>query len=230
MGTFLTIVFLITVCALLYIFLKSPVEIIQNFFKAILNIFINVIPLSFLVKNAIAEERDMKEEKKALESLATEEGSDSILRVDMNSFDCFIFLNSNIHEAEVSNDVTSSIRNLENCDQIKITLSKVGLVHIVNIINLKNLSDIMRLVRFLSNEYGIDNTHGFLKSSEYQFFFQKNPENHNQIIGMTNGERTFIYSIVNFRSQNNFLAFSSGVFLPPKLNTDFFHHLLKSSK
>jgi len=226
MGTFLSIALIVGFGILIYTFLKSPLEIIKNFFKGIFYYFLNVIPFSYLVIGAIKDSRKLKKEKKMVETLFLTKDLVSTRKIEVQKSECFVLINGRVEQELVKIDILNAITNLNKSTRISTELRETGTVHVIKLSNLSKLSDLMQLVSILSEDYGIDNTFGYLRSNNQKAFFQINRDNKSELIGLTEDSQAFFYSLASFESKFDFVIFNDSFFLKPDLNTIFFDHLV----
>ncbi len=225
METFLNVALISLLVIGIVVFLKSPFEIIRNFFKALVR-FLD--PLDIFTER-LFKSKDEASKSKYFKKIIKGNNSQNKLKIDSSQFSNFIIIKGDFEHSVIRTDIEEALAHLENGVSITFSIHDKGKTIITHLTQVDNIADLMFISQFMANSYGANNTFGFQRSQNLSLFFMSYTEQDlvNIIRGMTSTNERFFFSFENSKMDMNTVYLDQSVDLPKSLNTDFFEHLTK---
>lgn len=223
METFLNVALICLLVIGIVVFLKSPLEIIRNFFKALVR-FLD--PLDIFTER-LFKSKDEAPKSKHFKKIIKGNNSQNKLKIDSSELSNFIIIKGDFAHSVIKTDLEEALLHLENGASIEFAIHNKGKTIIAHLTQVDSIADLMFIVQFMANSYGADNTFGFQRSQNLSLFFMSYTEQDlvNIIGGMTSTNERFFFSFENSKMDMNTVYLDQSVDLPKSLNTDFFEHL-----
>lgn len=225
METFLNAALIFLLIVGIVVFLKSPLEIIRNFFKALVR-FLD--PLNIFA-DKLFKSKGKASKSKHFERIIKGNNSQNKLKLDTSEFSNFIIINGECAHSVIRTDLEEALAHIENGASIEFSIHGEGKTVIIYLTQIDSIADLMLLSQFIANSYGTDNTFGFQRSQKLSLFFihYSDPYLVNIVGGMTSKNKRFFFSFENPKMDKSTVYLDQSVDLPKSLNTDFFEHLTK---
>ncbi|WP_323757766.1 hypothetical protein [Roseivirga sp.] len=228
METFLNIALISLLVIGIVVFLKSPLEIIRNFFYGTMRAISQPIRLFLL---PFPSRKNQKEVSKSthFERIMMGNNSQNKLKLDTSEFSNFIIIKGDFAHSVIRTDIEEALSHIENGASIEFAIHDKGKTIIVHLTQVDSIADLMFIAQFIANSYGTDNTFGFQRSKNLSLFFivYADEDLVNILGGMTSENERFFFSFENPKMDKNTVYLDQSVDLPKVLNTDFFEHLTK---
>lgn len=223
METFLNLALICLLVIGIVVFLKSPFEIIRNFFKALVR-FLD--PLDIFTER-LFKSKDEASKSKHFKKIIKGNNSQNKLKIDSSEFSNFIIIKGDFAHSVIRTDIEEAIVHIENGASIEFSIHDKGKTIIAHLTQVDSIADLMFIAQFIANSYGTDNTFGFQRSQNLSLFFISYTDQDlvNIIGGMTSTNERFFFSFENPKMDKNTVYLDQSVDLPKGLNANFFKHL-----
>lgn len=228
MGNMISIIIIVLLGILVLVFFKSPREISRNILGGIGRFFLRAIPFANTAVDSILEEKELKREREKIQKITSDLNQTAHLKLSPLSYEVFILIEGSFEPRNLLEDIYTHFYMTKMDSTIELRHSHFNNFHIVLVTKLGEGRILMNTIIALSAEYGQDNVYCYFHG-ESGFFFQLDPLNPSQFLGLTSSNMGIYHSLDTFSSENDFFLYCPPMLFGSKKSVPFFKSLVEQS-